>query len=376
MKRRKVWRILGVVLAIALLAVCEHVYTLYEQGAFDEQPGAARPVMSDEMSDVDGELHIQFIDVGQADAALIECEGEYMLVDGGNAPDSNLIYSVLERNKINNLKYVIGTHAHEDHIGGLSGAFEYATADIVMCPVTDYDSKAFQNFAAGADRNGGIVVPTVGDVYDLGGASFQILAVNDVPDDTNNTSIVFKLTYGDTNFLFTGDAEREVEEQILAAGFDVSADVLKVGHHGSSTSTSYLFLREVEPTYAVISCEMGNSYGHPHDETLSRFRDAGVQLFRTDLQGDVFCTSDGENITFSTAKEATAPVNPTAKERTPNTPPQLDEYNGRYVGNVNSLKLHTESCENLPAEKNRVYFSTLQEALDTGYIPCGSCFGS
>lgn len=124
---------------------------------------------SDSVKQVDGELSIQFIDVGQADAALIGCEGEYMLVDGGNAPDSDIIYTVLKRNGIDHLKYVIGTHAHEDHIGGLPGAFQIASVDTVFCPVTEYDSKAFENFKAGADRNGGIVIPSMGDTYELGG---------------------------------------------------------------------------------------------------------------------------------------------------------------------------------------------------------------
>lgn len=347
-------------------------------GSYAEAPtSASGPAESHAESlaaPVDGELSIQFINVGQADAALISCDGEYMLVDGGNAPDSNIIYTVLTRNGTGDLKYVIGTHAHEDHIGGLPGAFQAASVETVLCPVMEYDSKAFRNFKDCADQCGGIVVPSVGDTYTLGGASFQILAVNDVPNDTNNTSIVFKLTYGNTSFLFTGDAEREVEEQILDAGFDISADVLKVGHHGSSSSTSYPFLREVMPTYAVISCEIGNSYGHPHDETLSKLRDAGVTLYRTDLQGDIFCTSDGENISFSTQQGASAEeVNPTIEEQTANTPTQPDGYTGRYIGNVNSLKVHTENCVNLPAEKNRVYFDSLQEALDAGYEPCGSC---
>lgn len=318
-------------------------------------------------------LQIQFIDVGQADAALIWCEGEYMLVDGGNAPDSNLIYSVLERNGVDHLKFVIGTHAHEDHIGGLAGAFEYATVETVLCPVTQYDSKAFRNFKDGADANGGIVVPSVGDIFTLGQAEFTILAVNSDPDDTNNTSIVIKLVYGDTSFLFTGDAEREVEQALLDSGYDLHVDVLKAGHHGSSTSTTYPFLRAVEPTYAIISCETGNSYGHPHEETLSKFRDAGVQLFRTDLQGDIFCTSDGANISFTTVKSATIEeINPTYKDATANTPQILD-YNGQFIGNKKSKKVHIDTCESLPSENNRVNFKTLEDAVEAGYTECGRC---
>ena len=245
-------------------------------------------------------FQIQFIDVGQADAALISCDGHYMLIDGGNKADSNVIYAILKRNNITHLDLVVGTHGHEDHIGGLPGAFQYATADKTLCSVTSYSSKAFQNFAAAANsRGGGITVPRVGDTYMLGSARVEILGVNE-DSDANNTSIVLRIDYGSTSFLFTGDAEREAEQAILNRGANLSATVLKVGHHGSNSSTTYPFLREIMPKYAVISVGTGNSYGHPTDNTLSRLRDAGAQVFRTDLQGDVFCSSDGRTVTFWT----------------------------------------------------------------------------
>ena len=247
-----------------------------------------------------GSFTIHFIDVGQADSTLVTCDGHSMLIDGGNADDSNLVYSVLQRETDGHLDYVVGTHAHEDHIGGLSGAFEADTADVTFCPVTEYDSKAFRNFKARADeRGGGITVPAVGDTFTLGEASVTVVAVNSVPEDTNNTSIVIRIVYGDTSFLFTGDAEQETEEKILETGQDIESTVLKVGHHGSSTSTSQAFLDAVSPTYAVISCGKDNSYGHPHSETLAKLSSAGVEVLRTDELGDIYCTSDGTEVTFS-----------------------------------------------------------------------------
>lgn len=247
-----------------------------------------------------GSFTIHFIDVGQADSALVTCDGHSMLIDGGNADDSNLVYSVLQRETEGHLDYVIGTHAHEDHIGGLSGAFEADTADVTFCPVTEYDSKAFQNFKARADeRGGGITVPAVGDTFTLGEANVTVVAVNSVPEDTNNTSIVIRIVYGDTSFLFTGDAEQETEEKILESEQDIESTVLKVGHHGSSTSTSQAFLDAVNPTYTVISCGKDNSYGHPHSETLAKLASAGVEVLRTDELGDIYCTSDGTEVTFS-----------------------------------------------------------------------------
>lgn len=125
------------------------------------------------------------------------------------------------------------------------------------------------------------------------------MAVNSVPEDTNNTSIVIRIVYGDTSFLFTADAEQETEEKILESGQDIESTVLKVGHHGSSTSTSQAFLDAVSPTYAVISCGKDNSYGHPHSKTLAKLASAGVEVLRTDELGDIYCTSDGTEVTFS-----------------------------------------------------------------------------
>lgn len=271
-------------------------------------------------------FQITFIDVGQADSALVECDGHYMLIDGGNVEDSNRIYSILNSKGVSYLDYVIGTHAHEDHIGGLSGALSYAKAGIVFCPVNNYDSDAFRNFKAKADDNGGIVIPHAGDSFSLGSASVEILGLNASTDNTNDTSIILKIVYGDNSFLFTGDAEYVAEQAVI--GKDLSSDVLKVGHHGSETSTSYIFLREVMPTYAVLSVGQDNSYGHPDDVTLSRLRDADVNVFRTDMQGDIICTSDGQTITITPSRNPDVETNPTTNDRNgqnasdPASPPQ------------------------------------------------------
>lgn len=321
-----------------------------------------------------GSFTIHFIDVGQADSALVTCDGHSMLIDGGNADDSNLVYSVLQRETDGHLDYVVGTHAHEDHIGGLSGAFEADTADVTFCPVTEYDSKAFRNFKTRADeRGGGITIPAVGDTFTLGEASVTVVAVNSVPEDTNNTSIVIRIVYGDTSFLFTADAEQETEEKILESGQDIESTVLKVGHHGSSTSTSQAFLDAVSPTYAVISCGKDNSYGHPHSETLAKLASAGVEVLRTDELGDIYCTSDGTEATFSYGEYHKDSDTSAAEIEEPQQPDTISET---YILNTNSRKFHRPDCSSASqiSDANREeYTGTREELIEQGYTPCGYC---
>lgn len=254
-------------------------------------------------------FQVHFIDVGQADAALVICDGDTMLIDGGNVADSDVIYTYLKKHNITHLNYIVSTHPHEDHVGGLAGAVEYASVGVAYSPVTTFTTSAFNNFKNALYRRGvNLSVPSVGTRFDLGSASCQILAINTDTKDTNNTSIVLRIVYGETSFLFTGDAEKEVEDALIDSDFELKSTVLKVGHHGSYSSTSYVFLREVMPEYAVIPVGKDNDYGHPHDIVLSRLRDADVTLYRTDMHGDVICTSDGKAVSFQTAKNPTGNV--------------------------------------------------------------------
>ena len=301
---------------------------------------------------------ICFLDVGHADAALVKCDDKYMLIDGGNAADSSKVYKFLEEKNIKYLDVIVASHMHEDHVGGLAGALNYASAGSILCPVTDYETDEFKAFKKYAERYGGIVVPKEGAVFKLGSADVMILGLNEGNQD-NDSSLILKIVYGETAFLFTGDAERVAEEAILESGFDLSANVLKVSHHGSDTSTSYPFLREVMPQYAVISVGKDNMYGHPSESVLSRLEDAGVMVYRTDYHGDIWCYSDGKNIRFETL----------------GTEEAIDtDYD--YILNVRSKKFHYIDCESVlkMSEKNKSKYAGSREGIvEMGYSPCGLC---
>lgn len=325
-------------------------------------------------------FEIHFIDVGQADAALVLCDGKSMLIDGGNVADSSLIYTYLKKHNITHLDYVIGTHAHEDHIGGLAGALNYATVGVAYCPTTSYSTDAFSNFVKALNNRGvTITVPTTGTSFNLGSAVCKILAVNTDRSDPNNTSIVLRIEYGSTSFLFAADAERDVEQAILNSNVEIGSTVLKVGHHGSDTSTSYVWLREIMPQYAVISVGKGNSYGHPTEEVLSRLRDAEVKTYRTDMQGDIICISDGTTVTFTVDKNEDADVFEGIGENStqnPTDPDDNDQQGTHYVLNTNTKKFHHPDCSSAKriSEKNKQdFYGTRDELIAMGYDPCGNC---
>lgn len=250
------------------------------------------------------DLVIHFIDVGQADASVVLCDGKSLMIDGGNSKDSSLIYSYLQNTlELSHLDYMIATHPHEDHVGGLAAALNACTIGEVFSPVLEYKSEAFSSFLyyVGVQERE-IIIPYVGQSFMLGSAKVQFLSPVKNYSDMNDNSIVVRIVYGNTSFLFTGDAGWDSEHDIVEAGYELESTLLKVGHHGSNSSSSYIFLREVSPLYAVISVGKRNQYGHPSEDVLSRLRDIGAEVYRTDLQGDVICVSDGDSLSFWTEK--------------------------------------------------------------------------
>ncbi len=315
----------------------------------------------------DGEtLTIHFIDVGQADCALLECGGEYLLIDGGNRDDGQLVVSYLDQYGVEELSAVVCTHAHEDHVGGLPSVLAVYPTAAVYAPTNTYASKIFDSFLYYTDQQGlEVTIPQPGDTMTLGSAVLTVLGPVKTYPDANNTSIVLKVEFGNTSFLFTGDMETDAENDMLDYWNDDSlfrVDVLKVGHHGSSTSTSYRLLNAAEPTYGVIPVGKDNDYGHPHKEPMSRLKQAEVIVLRSDELGHIIAQSDGNEVSFTWG-------NQNAK------PEDAEPAKELFIGNKNSKKFHSPDCANLPAEQNRVEFPGYQEAEDAGYAPCGSCLG-
>lgn len=257
------------------------------------------PVTSEER------LEVTFIDVGQADSILLENEGHYMLVDAGNNEDGPKLVNYFKNQNIHQFDYVIGTHPHEDHIGGLDNIIENFDINTFYMPDVITTTKTFEDVLdALGEKNMTLSIPKTNATFKLGDATVKVLYVGTEDEsDLNDTSIVLKVTYQNVSFLLTGDASTKVEEKLNPA--DLESTVLKVGHHGSSTATNEKFLNTVNPKYAIISVGENNQYEHPHTTVLNTLAAHNITTYRTDQDGTIKVITDGTNIEINTSKTDT-----------------------------------------------------------------------
>lgn len=359
-------------------------------------------------------MEVHFIDVGQGDSTLITCGEHSMLIDAGDDSKGTAIQNYLKKQGIEKLDYLVLTHPDSDHIGGAPVIITKFEIKKVFVSNYEKDNKSYQKLIQALDdKRLKYTTPRVGAKFNLGTATITILAPNKEYDNPNDASLALVIQNGDNKCIFTGDAGEKAEQDILDNGLDISADIYHVGHHGSKTSSSKEFLKAIAPKYAVISCAEGNSYGHPHAETLDNLRSSGVKVYRTDEAGSIVVTADGKNITFSVpasdtwkAGEPTGsaktsqskavtggskasqsgadagnsvtskPSNDTSTAVVKEAAPEAGSSNTTevtYVLNVKTKKFHKPSCNSLPTTNRQDTSESRDSIIAQGYDPCKRC---
>lgn len=256
---------------------------------------------SAQQQEVQGDLVVHYLDVGQGDCILLTCDGDAMLIDSGDNGEGEEIVDYLQYQGVDAIDYMVATHPDADHIGGMDTILKEIECNEVWMTEDKKDTKTYEEvIEVIEEKQIKKLAPKPKDSVSLGCATVTVLGpVNMDRDNVNNNSIVLRVTHGDESFLFAGDAEIEEMQDILDAGQAVDADVYKVSHHGSATGVNESFLEEVAPEYAVISCGEGNSYGHPSAAALNWLRSHQTAVFRTDEQGSIVAVSDGDAITWN-----------------------------------------------------------------------------
>lgn len=340
--------------------------------------GGTSAVVATPPTAVAGDTKVHFIDVGQADSIYIQMPGNQdVLIDGGNVADGSTVVNYLKAQGVDDIELLIATHPHEDHIGGLPAVLDAFKVEKIVDSGYNTDSNISSTYQAKLKAEGAIYEADNKGLYTYGNNALQVLTGPETWQDVNDYSVVCRLDTGDIEFMFTGDAETPVES-ILSGQLD--AEILKVGHHGSNSSTSPAFLNKVKPQVAVISVGTGNTYGHPTAETLQKLQNVGVKIYRTDLNGNIIVTTNGKTYKVTTQRNDSAPVSqpvaPVVQQpaQTQPTAPAVTTT-GKYVGSKTSDKYHLPGCryaEKITSE-NKIWFKDAADAISQGYEACGVC---
>lgn len=414
----------------------DSIATESESEITDMTAGKTTEEIAEESSE-SREMELTMLDVGQGLSILGKADGEWFIYDGGGRDTSSYVVSYLKQHNVDKLSAVFASHYDEDHIAGLVGVLNTIKVDKVICPDYESDATIYNSFIKKIEEHSVTVEhPDIGRAYKIGRADIRVLTSKECDTkNENNNSLAVKITYGKFSCVITGDAEKDAEDYIVRNNDGLSSTLLVVGHHGASTSTTDVFLRRVSPKYAFISCGKDNDYGHPSASVLDLLKSRNVQLFRSDIQGEVTCTTDGKAYWFSKepcndftpgvtqtptkividttkapsaeedfvdqttkkveqttkkpeptskkdeqttkkADSATKPVEKATKKAVHTT--QSIEYKDSYyfVLNKDSKVFHYSECSRVKvmSDKNKGdFYGTREEAIAAGYSPCGIC---
>lgn len=314
-------------------------------------------------------LKVHYIDVGQGDSELLQCKGVNILIDTGESDQATNLIAYLEKQGVKQIDHLFLTHPHTDHMGAAVKVMEHFPVKNVYLTNRTHTTVAYRKLIETIkNKNINRIQAKAGlSISFAKNLKGKILAPNKKYEDINASSIVMKVSYGKNSFLFTGDATVETEMDILNDGYDVSSDVYKVSHHGSSTSNSSSFLNAVNPSICVIEVGKNNSYGHPHKEIKERLNQMDTKVYRTDLNGSIVITSNGKKLSVKpTTGTATSSSGSSTNSSTGNT-------KITYIGNKNSHVYHLPSCSSLPNKNNQVTFQSKSAAVKAGYHACSRC---